>query len=302
MPNRETALQVKEGQRQDAMPETMKRTHLSIQWTYCKDDWVSVYGRRLTNCFRTFRMNRQSTGSTQSSNGSNMRYLDTLKRKGEALAHNSSQVSFSGGGHQHQQSTAFKRRRRNYQNMTANGLMSDNNNAKSSMLAGNQHPMIPGTSSHNGTSALLANQAMLLAQLQNNYTSPQTFLQPTPNPLMGNSNATQDKFTAFGQFLASSLSELNGVRALDLIAKFTVEVVDALREQKEASSASTKPSVQQQNHSQQKPEQQQPHQNQTETNSNNINLNPSNSAASSSTAIHNSNAISGDDKYRAHQF
>lgn len=101
--------------------------------------------------------------------------------------------------------------------------------------------------------------------------------------------------------MASSLSELNGVKALDLIAKFTVEVVNALREQKAASSASTKHPVQHQNHSQLKPElQQQPHQNQTETNNNNINLNPNNSAASSSTAIHN--AITGDDKYRAHQF
>lgn len=100
--------------------------------------------------------------------------------------------------------------------------------------------------------------------------------------------------------MASSLSELNGVKALDLIAKFTVEVVNALREQKAASSASTKHPVQHQNHSQLKPEQLQPHQNQTETNNNNINLNPNNSAASSSTAIHN--AITGDDKYRAHQF
>lgn len=230
-------------------------------------------------------MNRQSTGSAQSSSGSNVRYAETAaaKRKGEALTQSTGyQGSQSGPG------STYKRRRRNYQNMIPNGLQVPDH-MKSNLLVGNQQMNMGALASSQGQNALLTNQALLLAQLQNNLMNGQTFLQPTPTPaaapvVHGGNSKSPDKFTAFGQFMASSLAELNGTRALDLIAKFTVEVVNALRDQKNEQSASTNP-----------PMQQQQQQQQLHPVENHINTN--NSTGSTSNVLN-----PGDDKFRTHQF
>lgn len=39
-----------------------------------------------------------------------------------------------------------------------------------------------------------------------------------------------DKFEAFGNFMAAALSEMTDEKSLDLIEKFTVEIVQAIRE------------------------------------------------------------------------
>lgn len=188
--------------------------------------------------------------------------------------------------------------------MIPNGLMSDHHHnsacIKSNMLGlGNQAMMLPGGSFY-GSNTLLANQqALLLAQLQNGFANQPSFLQSAQNPvvntMLGSShNAPPDKFTSFGQFLASSLSELSSGRALELIAKFTVEVTTALREEKDSGergrAAPAGPvSV---NQSSELPE------NRPSPNNNGVHNN-STASNSSTTSTHN---LSGNDKYRTQQF
>lgn len=159
-----------------------------------------------------------------------------------------------------------------------------------------------------GSNAMLANQAVLLAQLQNTLASQQTFLQQSQGPAMDsgrntNNNSSQlpDKYVAFGQFMASSLSELSEVTALDLIAKFTVEVVNALRDQKsgEASSvlagrttaqSSSSAAVQQQ-------QQQDP-----ESHNHTNNLNANTASTNNNHLLQTTNNIGGDKYQTQHQF
>ena len=51
-------------------------------------------------------------------------------------------------------------------------------------------------------------------------------LQQNTNHLL---EANNDKFKAFGKFLASSLIELNEIQALSLVEKFTTELVNYLK-------------------------------------------------------------------------
>lgn len=193
-------------------------------------------------------MNRQSTGSMQinhSSSSGNVRYTEPQKRKSDTGLQNNLEGR-SSSYLQAGPSPPFKRRRRNYQNMIPNVMVTNSGSGglrSSQMMGGNKH-QIPSTSALQGSNAVLANQTMLLNQLQNTLANQQTFLQqPSPVTMMGYNNSAHhtpplpDKYAAFGQFMASSLSELNGVKALDLIGKFTVEVVNALREQKEQAAA-----------------------------------------------------------------
>lgn len=246
-----------------------------------------------------------------------MRYTEPLKRKENA------NLDGQSNSHISPQATSFKRRRRNYQNMIPNGMgMQDNGGMRSGgNMMGHQHSQ--GSALH-GSNAMLANQAMILAQLQNTLASQQTFLQhqPTTNHQQSNGTSTScsnsnqqkplpDKYTAFGQFLASSLNELNGIRALDLIAKFTVEVVDALREQKGESKEGTSSAGQNQT------QRQSPIatgvittgsssisvevENHTGSSHNTTNnLNNANNASNLQQPANNINL--GEDKYRAHQF
>lgn len=241
-------------------------------------------------------MNRQtqSAGSAQSSSGSNLRYAETTKRKGEALTHNN---AIHGGGYAGSQAgpgTTFKRRRRNYQNMIPNGMSAADHHMKSNMMVGNNaHMATMGAQvAQQGQNSLLANQALLLAQLQSNLMSGSTFLQPAPAavataaaPVAATGPATLDKFAAFGQFMASSLYELNGVKALDLMAKFTVDVMNALREQKGEPSASATTSMQQ------------PHQTLPPPPVVENHINANNSTGQSANVLN-----PGDDKFRTHQF
>lgn len=268
-----------------------------------------------------------------------MRYSEPMKRKGEA-------TTMDGPSHS-QTTSSFKRRRRNYQNMIPNGLLQDNGNGGGMRPMG--HPHATATALQ-GSNALLANQAMILAQLQNTLASQQTFLQqqPTggshhaPGPAMNCSGSAPhahpvahpapppDKFTAFGQFLASSLNELAGIKALDLMAKFTVEVVNALREQKEEEAvvvmATTTPRQPQTNNNSNKTapvivsmaqtipipvavvagEEETLHNNNNSSISSSINtttnhLNNANHASILQQQQSNNN-IMGEDQYRAHQF
>lgn len=246
-----------------------------------------------------------------------MRYSEPLKRKENA------NLDGQSNSHISPQATSFKRRRRNYQNMIPNGMgMQDNGGMRSGgNMMGHQHSQ--GSALH-GSNAMLANQAMILAQLQNTLASQQTFLQhqPTTNHQQSNgtgtscSNSNQqkplpDKYTAFGQFLASSLNELNGIRALDLIAKFTVEVVDALREQKGESKEGTSSAGQNQTQRQSPiatgvittgsssiPVEVENHTGSSHNTTNN--LNNANNASNLQQPANNINL--GEDKYRAHQF
>ena len=130
--------------------------------------------------------------------------------------------------------------------MTANGMLGETSGNTGMRPALMQHPMPPMGGFQGSNALLAANQAMLLAQLQNTLTSQQaTFLQQATVPSMmaqGSNRGVQsapplpDKYVAFGQFMASSLSDLNEVKALELIGRFTLEVVEALKEQKTQSS------------------------------------------------------------------
>ena len=51
-------------------------------------------------------------------------------------------------------------------------------------------------------------------------------MQQNTNNLLETNN---DKFKAFGKFLASSLIELNEIQALSLVEKFTAELVNYLK-------------------------------------------------------------------------
>lgn len=248
-----------------------------------------------------------------------MRYSEPLKRKENA------NLDGQSNSHISPQATSFKRRRRNYQNMIPNGMgMQDNGGMRSGgNMMGHQHSQ--------GSNAMLANQAIILAQLQNTLASQQTFLQhqPTTNHQQSNGTSTScsnnnqsnshpvplpDKYTAFGQFLASSLNELNGIRALDLIAKFTLEVVNALREQKGESKEGTSSAGQNQTQRQSPiatgvittgssliPPAAVEVENHTSSSHNTTNnLNNANNASNLQQPANNINL--GEDKYRAHQF
>lgn len=253
-------------------------------------------------------MTRQSTGSAQ-----NIRYSESMKRKSDTTMqqHNNSDGR-SNSCPQTGPNTIYKRRRRNYQNMIPNGLMADPNSngiirqgGGGGMMMGTSHNQMSATALQ-GSNALLANQAAILAQLQNTLASQQTFLQqtqsPAMNPVMGasNSQALPDKYLAFGQFMASSLSELNGVKALDLIAKFTVEVVNALREQKSEGAANSAPvAVRSSPIAASSSSMQEPDQNHISNNNNHNHMNNLN-ANTASNHLQSNNI--GEDKYQAHQF
>lgn len=204
--------------------------------------------------------------------------------------------------------------------MIPNNLLSDNGGGGSGGLGnlgglvGMRPTMMLGANQNmatQGTNALLANQALLIAQLQNNLASQQTLLQQarsTSSCNNNNGNGTEkgpsndnlhpDKYTAFGQFLATSLNDLDDTIALDLIAKFTIEMVDALRHQKreQAAAASVsssllndqmRNSVSVQQHQQQQQQQQPQHEPQNHMNSNHL-------SANIASNLHHS---LGDDKY-----
>lgn len=186
----------------------------------------------------------------------------------------------------------------------SNGIMRQGGGG--GMMMGTSHNQMSATALQ-GSNALLANQAAILAQLQNTLASQQTFLQQTQSPAMNhvmgasNSQALPDKYLAFGQFMASSLSELNGVKALDLIAKFTVEVVNALREQKSEAAASSAPvAVRSSPIAASSSSMQEPDQNHISNNNNNHNHMNNLNANTASNHLQSNNI--GEDKYQAHQF
>lgn len=88
---------------------------------------------------------------------------------------------------------------------------------------------------------LLANQVLDQLQGQNPWISAAAASYPAIQMLGCNGGSiqnntnnrinTMDKYTAFGQFLSSSLAELDSSKAMDLIGKFTMEMVNALKEQ-----------------------------------------------------------------------